>query len=138
MAQLDIEGYDHPIYYASRQLTSAEMNYTVTKQEGLVVIFALKKSRPYLLGTRTTVVTDHQALIYLLNKPNATGRIARWIILLQEFDLEILYHAVAKHDNVEFLSRMERKVGFVSEDDDFLDATLMSIDIIKRRNTYIS
>ena len=41
LAQLDEEGYDHPIHYASRQLTSAKMNYTVTEQEGLGVVFAL-------------------------------------------------------------------------------------------------
>ena len=82
LAQLDDERFDHPIYYASQQLTSAEMNYTVTEREGLGVIFPLKKFRHYLLGTKVTVVTDHQTLVYLLNKPSATGRIARWIIML--------------------------------------------------------
>ena len=129
LAQLDDEGFDHSIYYASRQLTLEEMNYTVTEREGLGVIFALKKFRHYLLETKATVVTDHQALVYLLNKPNATRRIARWIIFLQEFDLEIVHRAGTKHGNVVFLSRMEKEVGVVSEDDDFLDAKLMSIDI---------
>lgn len=129
LAQLDKEGYDHPIHYASRQLTLAEMNYTVSEQEDLGVVFALKKFRHYLLGIKATVVMDHQALIYLLNKPNATGRIARWIILLQEFDLKIVLRAGTKHGHVDFLSRMEKEVGIVSEDDDFPDAMLMSINI---------
>ena len=47
----------------------------VTEWEGLEVFFALKKFRHYLLGTKATVMTDHQALVYLLNKPNATGKI---------------------------------------------------------------
>lgn len=77
LAQLDTKGYDNFINYANSQLTSTEMNYIVIKQEGLGVIFALKKFCHYLIGTRTTMVIDHQALIYLLNKPNATGSIAR-------------------------------------------------------------
>ena len=111
LAQLDDEGFDHPIYYASLQLTLAEMNYTVTEKEGLGVIFALKKFRHYLLRTKATVVTDHQALVYRLDKLNATGRIARWIILLKEFDLEIVHRAGTKHG---------KEVGVVSEDADFL------------------
>jgi hypothetical protein len=129
LAQLDEEGYDYQIYYASRQLTSTEMNYTVTEREGLGVVFALKKFRHYLLGTKATVVTDHQALVYLLNKPNTTGRIVLWIILLQKFDLEIVHRAGTKHGNFDFLSRMEKEVEVMSEDDDFPDAMLMSINI---------
>ena len=129
LAQLDDEGFDQPIYYASRQLTSAETNYTVTEREGLGVIFALKKFRHYVLGTKATEVTDHQTLVYLLNKSNGTGRIAQWIISLQVFDLEIVHRAGMKHGNVDFLSRIEKEVGVVSEDDDFPDAKLMSIDI---------
>jgi hypothetical protein len=52
LSQLDENGHDHPIHFASRQLTLVEKNYTVTEQEGLVVIFSLKKFRHYLLGTR--------------------------------------------------------------------------------------
>jgi len=52
LSQLDKNGHDHPIHFASRQLTLAEKNYTVTEHEGLAVIFSLKKFRHYLLGTR--------------------------------------------------------------------------------------
>ncbi len=50
LSQLDENGHDHPIHFASRQFTSVEKNYTMTEQEGLVVIFSLKKFRHYLLG----------------------------------------------------------------------------------------
>jgi pyruvate/2-oxoglutarate dehydrogenase complex dihydrolipoamide dehydrogenase (E3) component len=62
LSQLDENGHDHPIHFASRQLTSAEKNYIVTEQEGLVVIFSLKKFRHYLLGYKAKIVTDHKAL----------------------------------------------------------------------------
>jgi hypothetical protein len=78
LSQLDKNGHDHPIHLASRQLTSAEKNYTVTEQESLAIIFSLKKFRHYLLGYKAKIVTDHKALTYLVNKPNPSGRLARW------------------------------------------------------------
>ena len=64
-------------------------NYTTTEKEFLAVVFTLEKFRQYLLGSRTTIFTDHSALRYLIQKKNAKARLIRWILLLQEFDLEI-------------------------------------------------
>ena len=58
----------HVIYYSSRTLNDAQMNYTTTEKEFLAVVFALEKFRPYLLGTKTTIFTDHSALRYLCLK----------------------------------------------------------------------
>ncbi|KAL0319773.1 UNVERIFIED_CONTAM: hypothetical protein Sradi_5238800 [Sesamum radiatum] len=78
----------HVIYYVSRMLDGAQSNYT-TKKELLAIIFALEKFRPYLLGTKVIVCSDHAALKYLLSKKDAKPRLIRWILLLQEFDLTI-------------------------------------------------
>ena len=61
----------HVIYYASRTLNEAQMNYTTTEKELLAIIFALDKFRHYLLGYKVIVHSDHAALKYLLNKANA-------------------------------------------------------------------
>ena len=79
----------HVIYYASRTLNDAQMNYTTTEKELLAIVFALDKFRPYLLGYKVIVHSDHATLKYLLNKANAKPRLIRWVLLLQEFDLEI-------------------------------------------------
>ena len=79
----------HVIYYASRMLDAAQCNYSTTEKELFAVIFALEKFRPYLLGTKVVVYSDHAALRYLLAKKEAKPRLIRWILLLQEFDLEI-------------------------------------------------
>ena len=79
----------HPIYYASRTLTEAQLNYTTTEKELLAVVFAFDKFRSYLVGTKVTVFTDHSAIKYLISKKDAKPRLIRWILLLQEFDLEI-------------------------------------------------
>jgi len=77
------------IYYASKTLTSAQENYTTTEKELLVVVFAFDKFKPYLILSRVTVFTYHSALRYLMNKADAKPRLVRWILLLQEFDMEI-------------------------------------------------
>ncbi|XP_062006012.1 uncharacterized protein LOC133723212 [Rosa rugosa] len=79
----------HAIYYASRTLNDAQLNYSTTEKEFSAVVFALEKFRSYLLGTKVTIFSDHAALKYLLSKKEAKPRLIRWILLLQEFDVEI-------------------------------------------------
>ncbi|KAK8625435.1 hypothetical protein V6N13_090307 [Hibiscus sabdariffa] len=79
----------HVIAYASRTLDSAQRNYSTTEKELLSIVFALEKFRSYLLGTNVVVFFDHAALRYLMKKKEAKPRLIRWILLLQEFNLEI-------------------------------------------------
>nr|XP_027088481.1 uncharacterized protein LOC113709825 [Coffea arabica] len=79
----------HVIYYASRALNGAQLNYSTTEKELLAVIFALEKFRSYLLGAKVIVFSDHAALRYLMTKKDAKPRLIRWILLLQEFDMKI-------------------------------------------------
>ncbi|KAL0289535.1 UNVERIFIED_CONTAM: Retrovirus-related Pol polyprotein from transposon.6 [Sesamum radiatum] len=65
----------HVIYYVSRMLDSAQSNYTTTEKELLAIVFALEKFRPYLLGTKVIVYSDHAALKYLLSKKDAKPRL---------------------------------------------------------------
>ncbi|CAN6566345.1 unnamed protein product [Malus baccata var. baccata] len=79
----------HVIYYASRTLNDAQLNYSTTEKELLAIVFALEKFRSYLVGSKVIVFSDHAALRYLMTKKDAKPRLIRWILLLQEFDLEV-------------------------------------------------
>ena len=80
----------YAIYYTSENLTPAKLNYIVTEKEFLAVVHAINKFRHYITGYETFVHTDHSTIRYLLNKPFTNGRITRWLLLLQEFNITIL------------------------------------------------
>nr|GEY22237.1 reverse transcriptase domain-containing protein [Tanacetum cinerariifolium] len=62
------EKYFRPIHYASRTMTEAESNYTITEKEMLAVVYAFEKFRSYLIMNKSIVFTDHSALKYLFAK----------------------------------------------------------------------
>ena len=87
LMQSDDQG-NHPIAYASRKLTAAEKNYTITERETLAVVFALKSWRLYLFK-HFEIFTDNQAVVYLRSKLHMSKREARWIEFLADFDFSI-------------------------------------------------
>ncbi|GJZ21575.1 reverse transcriptase domain-containing protein [Tanacetum coccineum] len=97
----------HPIHYASKTMTGAQLHYTTTEKEMLAVVYALEKFRPYLVLSRTIVYTDHSAIKYLMAKQDAKSRLLRWILLLQEFNLEIRDKKGAENVAADHLSRLE-------------------------------
>ncbi|KAG9458303.1 hypothetical protein H6P81_002811 [Aristolochia fimbriata] len=79
----------YTISYASHTLTGPQLNYTTTEKELMAVVFAFEKFRSYLIGSKVIVWTDHAALRYLFAKKDSKPRLIRWILPLQEFDIEI-------------------------------------------------
>ncbi|XP_048618045.1 uncharacterized protein LOC125589738 [Brassica napus] len=96
----------HVIYYASRTLDDAQIKYATTEKELLAVVYAFEKFRSYLVGSKVIVHTDHAALKYLMTKKDAKPRLLRWILLLQEFDIEIRDKRGAENGVADHLSRM--------------------------------
>jgi len=96
----------HAIAYASKTMTEAQLNYATTKKELLAIVFAIDKFRSYLVGAKIIVYADHAALKCLLTKKDAKPRLIRWILLLQEFDLENKDRKGVENPVADHLSRM--------------------------------
>ncbi|GKE18220.1 reverse transcriptase domain-containing protein [Tanacetum coccineum] len=97
----------HPVYFASKTLNLAQQKYTVIEKELMAVVFAFDKFRSYLILSKTIVHTDHSALNHLFKKQDAKPRLIRWILLLQEFDIEIKDIKGTKNVAADHLSRIE-------------------------------
>ena len=97
------------IYYASKTLDKTQRNYSTTEKELLAVVFALDKFRSYILGSHIIVHTDHVALKYLLSKKESKARLIRWMLLLQEFDLEIVDKKGSENSITDHSSRLVPK-----------------------------
>jgi hypothetical protein len=80
--QLDEEGKEYVIAYASRNNNKAESNYFSYGGECLVVVWAVIHFRPYLYGTNFTLYTDHQPIKWLMTNDKLTGKLARWALVL--------------------------------------------------------
>jgi hypothetical protein len=127
-AVLGQEEYHLPyaIYFISKNMSPAELNYTVTEKEFLAVIYAINKFRHYITGYSTFVHTDHSAIKYLMNKPITNARVTRWLLLLKEFDITIVDRPGKENVVADSLSRLT-----VSDDnpvdDSFPDEYLFAV-----------
>ena len=80
----------HAMYYANRTLNDAKKkNYATIEMELLAIIFAFDKFRAYLIRNKVIVFTYHSTIKYLLTKKDTKPRLIRWVLLLQEFDVDI-------------------------------------------------
>ena len=94
----------YAIYYISKNLSPAELNYTVTKKEFLAVVHAVNKFRHYIIGYPVVLYTDHSTIKFLANKTVTNGKVKRWLILLQEFDITIRERPGKENPVADFLS----------------------------------
>jgi hypothetical protein len=96
------------------------------EKELLTVVFAIKNFRSYLVGAKVIIYTDHVAPKYLLTKKDAKPCLIRWILLLQEFDLEIrdkkgVENSVADHLScLQFEESIELPINDYMRDDTLL------------------
>nr|GEX94367.1 reverse transcriptase domain-containing protein [Tanacetum cinerariifolium] len=96
-----IEKHFRPIYYARKTMNQAEANYTTTKKEMLVVVYAFEKFRSYLIMNKSIIYTDHSALKYLFAKKDAKARLLRWILTYAD---QIIRRCVAGKEAIDILN----------------------------------
>ncbi|GJW70136.1 reverse transcriptase domain-containing protein [Tanacetum coccineum] len=101
------EKHFRPIHYDSKTMNEAESHYTTTEKEMLAVVYAFEKFRSYLILNKSVVYTDHSALKYLFAKKDSKARLLRWVLLLQEFDFNVIDTKGAENLATDHLSRLE-------------------------------
>ncbi|UYV62716.1 hypothetical protein LAZ67_2001688 [Cordylochernes scorpioides] len=105
LKQKDENGEEHPVQYFSRSLRKYEQNYSISELECLAIIESIEYFRVYLLGRHFTIYSDHQALVYLKNIKNPSGRLFRWSLRLSPYTFDIHYLKGKKQLEADLLSR---------------------------------
>lgn len=127
----EIEGIERVIAYASRSLSKSEKNFSTMERELLAIIFCIEKFRGYVEGTRFKVLTDHASLQWLNNFQNATGRLARWQVKLQQYSFDLIYKKGSSNIVPDFLSRtppLDTEISSVHSNDDHLEVLVIDIE----------
>jgi hypothetical protein len=80
----------YAIYFIRKNLSLAELNYTVTEKEFLAVVHAINKFHHYITGYEVFVHTGHSTIRFLMNKPITNGRVTTWLLLCKNLKLLFL------------------------------------------------
>jgi len=95
LVQTDDQHNEHVIYYLSDGVVGTEFWYPYIEKLALEVVYVVQQFQHYILLQTTTIVFDMNPMQYILARHILGGRYSKWIILLQEFDLEF-YTPISK------------------------------------------
>jgi hypothetical protein len=93
------------VSYCSRTLSKSERKWPPVQIELGAIIFALREFRPYVFASKVELHTDHKPLSYLLKKSEAHPNLARWLIELQNYNVNIVHIAGKQNSLADALSR---------------------------------
>ncbi|GFX94046.1 uncharacterized protein K02A2.6 [Trichonephila clavipes] len=115
---LNKNGSERPIAFASRTLSGTEKKYSQIDKEALSIVWAVRKFYLYLKGRRFTLITDHKPLIAIFGSKRglpvlAATRLLHYALILQSFEFDIIFRKTIEHGNADILSRLPK----TSEDD---------------------
>ncbi len=114
---------DQALVYASTLLNRIEQNYSTTHRKALAMVFSLHN----LLGNKFVFYVDHMALVYLVNKPQVSRRIIRWLLLFLEYDFTIVYKPSRIHVVADALSRLPDNAKPIGVSNQTINASLFYI-----------
>lgn len=100
LSQIQADGSNRAIGYFSHKFKAAETRYATTDREALAVVLTCRHFHHYLLGTRFTIITDHQPLTSIFKKKTKSPRMNRWVLEMREYLYNIQYNK-GKHNLVE-------------------------------------
>jgi len=105
LGQLDGDGVEQPLAFASQKLTPAQQIWSTIEREAYAVIWALNKYRDLIFGSKIMVYCDHNPLQYIRECAPKSAKLLRWSLALQEFDLDFVYKKGSSNVVADWLSR---------------------------------
>ena len=79
---------ENVIYYISKKMLPYEEKYSPLEKTCVALVWATRKLRHYMLAYKVLLIARMDPLKYLMEKPMQDGKIAKWVLLLSEFDIK--------------------------------------------------
>ena len=98
LSQVDAEGTEYPIAFASAKLTKSQVNMSVIEKEAYAVVFALSKFDIYLFGAKIDLFTDHDPLRFIVNSLSSSAKLTRWFLFMSKFNITV--HHIRGVENI--------------------------------------
>ncbi|GFR20673.1 uncharacterized protein K02A2.6 [Trichonephila clavata] len=113
LSHLYPDSSERPITFASRNLSGSEKKYSQIYKESLSIVWAVKKFYLYLKGRRFTFIMDHKPLVAIFDSKRglpvlAATRLLHYALILQSFEIDIIFRKTIEHGNADFLSRLPK------------------------------
>ncbi|XP_057954124.1 uncharacterized protein LOC131148417 [Malania oleifera] len=125
---------ERAIYYLSKKFTEYESRYSNLEKTCCALVWVVSRLRQYTLYYTTWLISKMDPIKYVFEKPAVTGRMARWQMLLTEYDITYVTRKAVKGSIIaEYLA--DRAVNdYQSMEFDFPDQDIDSIDQEKEGN----
>ena len=79
---------EHAIYYLTKKFTDCETHYSLLEKTCCTLVWAARRLRQYMLTHTTLLISKMDPIKYIFEKPALSGRIARWQMILTEYDIQ--------------------------------------------------
>ncbi|GFT69156.1 uncharacterized protein K02A2.6 [Trichonephila clavipes] len=132
---LNKNGSERPIAFASRTLSGSEKKYSQIDKEALSIVWAVRKFYLYLKGRRFNLITDHKPLIAIFGSKRglpvlAATRLLHYALILQSFEFDIIFRKTIEHGNADFLSRLPKTSEELEVKDDITIFQMSQIEAL--------
>ena len=116
---------------SDKAFAGAEKNWKTTEREAFAMVWALQYFHPYVYGRKVTIYTDQKALKWLRDIKHPNGKLARWILKLEEYDYTVGHLANTKMQHADALSCAPVNTILVSKStsQEFEDMQILNEDI---------
>jgi len=121
-----VDKKERAIYYLSKKFTITELKYSDVEKTCAALVWVLHRLRQYTLHYQTLLVNENDPIKYLLDRPALVGKLAKWKILISEFDVQFMPQKSVKGRAIADL--LAENSGVSNDDDSFLDDCVLSVN----------
>ena len=118
---------EHAIYYLRKKFTDYETRYSLLEKTCFTLAWAARRLRQYMLTHTILWISKMDPIKYIFEKPALSGRIARWKMVLTEYDIQYTTQKAINGSVLEDHLAHQAVGDYQSMNLEFLDENIMLV-----------